>query len=105
MYSNLSIKEFFIRIVFITCCMLLILQFLKININTNVHNNISQPKISSEQDVMIYEFINETTRFNKKSGNLEYFIYYTKPFQCCGDTVYGRWLNKQNISKIEVSLK
>lgn len=68
---------------------------------TNHFENQKHPLSSDKSSELVYEFISETTRFNKKTGKLEYFVQFSKKgcFEIDGRTFTGYWINRKNLWK------
>ena len=86
-------KEFILITILVTVCTIMIAQNLPAQ---NIHHKNIEQKIST--DSFEYEFINKSTRFNRKTGNVEYFLFYDECLKIGSEPIYGRWINSKNVS-------
>ena len=97
-----KMKEFYIRCTVVTFCLIILSRFFQFTVHSQTTNHFENPKYSlssTEPSVLVYEFINETTRFNKKTGDLEYFIQYKQKESYAGETYSGSWKKRENLWK------
>jgi hypothetical protein len=98
-------KEFYVKSAVVTFCLVILSQFFQFTVHSQTTNHFENPKYSSSSDnQLVYELINETTRFNKKTGDLEYFISDSeediKQHLRWGCST-GSWKNKDHLGKIQ----
>lgn len=95
-------REFYIKSTVITFCLIILSRFFQFNVHSHTTNHFEHPKYSLSSDKsseLIYELVNETTRFNKKTGDLQYFIQYSEKqcFEIGNKTYTGSWKNRENL--------
>jgi hypothetical protein len=88
---NLSKKQLFVFFIVVICCVWLISRYetyLKTDEYSIGHQRINHLVTLNGLDPMPYELIGENIRFNKKTGNIERFVYYEKS---SSHTLHGHW--------------
>ena len=99
-------REFYIKSTVITFCLIVLSKFFQINMHSHTTNHFEQPKhLSSSASELVYELVNETTRFNKKTGDLEYFIQYSEKdiFKFAGEHNISHYSEKEDF-KFEATI-